>query len=283
MAEAAHESSPPATLDRQFERLEYRPPEVEHRYGDGVHILKDPLALTMLARVCQKGVVQPEVNRLIGELYRGLVHDVVATELPRRQVSVPTRMIDHTPAGVWRGEAIASDTAAVVVALARAGLWPSQVTYDFLNQVLRPEGVRQDHLSLGRQVDADGRVTGAALGAAKIGGPIEGAVLLIPDPMGATGSTVSKVLGHYQAAVLGKPQKILAIHLIVTPEYLRHVRRHHPEVVVYALRLDRGLSAPDVLATVPGTRWDEERGLNDHHYIVPGGGGLGEVMNNSWV
>jgi uracil phosphoribosyltransferase len=192
-------------------------------------------------------------------------------------------MIDHTPRGVWRGEAIAAETPAVVVALARAGLWPSQVTYDFLNQVLRPEGVRQDHLSLGRQVDADGRVTGAALGAAKIGGPIDGAVLLIPDPMGATGSTVSKVLSHYQEAVVGTALKIAAIHLIVTPEYLRHVSKHHPEVVVYALRLDRGLSSPDVLSAIPGERWEEERGLNDHHYIVPGGGGLGEVMNNSYV
>jgi uracil phosphoribosyltransferase len=270
-------------VDQQFRHVEYQPPSIEHRYGSRVHILKDPLALTMLARVCQKGVHQPEVNRLIGELYRALVHDVVATEFPRRQVAVPTRMIDHTPRGVWRGEAIAAETPAVVVALARAGLWPSQVTYDFLNQVLRPEGVRQDHLSLGRQVDAEGRVTGAALGAAKIGGPIDGAVLLIPDPMGATGSTVSKVLSHYQEAVVGTALKIVAIHLIVTPEYLRHVSKHHPEVVVYALRLDRGLSPPDVLSAIPGERWEEERGLNDHHYIVPGGGGLGEVMNNSYV
>jgi uracil phosphoribosyltransferase len=270
-------------VDRQFRDFDYRPPEIEHRYGDRVRILKDPLALTMLARVCEKGVCQPEVNRLIGELYRGLVHDVVATEFPRRHVAVPTRMIDHTPRGVWRGEAIAAETPAVVVALARAGLWPSQVTYDFLNQVLKPEGVRQDHLSLGRQVDAEGRVTGAALGAAKIGGPIDGACLLIPDPMGATGSTVSKVLMHYQDAVVGTALKIVAIHLIVTPEYVRHVSRHHPEVLVYALRLDRGLSAPDVLASVPGERWEEERGLNEHHYIVPGGGGLGEVMNNSYV
>ena len=63
----------------------------------------------------------------------------------------------------------------------------------------------------------------------------------------------------------------------------RHVRAHHPEVVVYALRLDRGLSPPAVLRTVPGERWDEERGLTDHHYIVPGAGGLGEIMNNSFV
>jgi uracil phosphoribosyltransferase len=269
-------------MDAQHRHLAYRPAEVDHRYGPNVHILADPLSLTMLARACQKGVVQPEVNRLIGELYRVLVHDVVAAEFPRRPVEVPTRMIDHVPQGVWSGEAIDGATPAVVVAVARAGLYPSQVTYDFLNQVLRPEGVRQDHLSLGRQVDADGRVTGAALGSAKIGGPVEGAIVLIPDPMGATGSTVSKVLDHYQRAVHGTPHKVIALHLIVTPEYLRHVRQH-PEVTVYALRLDRGLSPPDVLATVPGTRWDEERGLTDHQYIVPGGGGLGEVMNNSYV
>jgi len=269
-------------MDRQYRSLPYRPPEIEHRYGDRVHILADPLSLTILARACAKGCVQPEVNRLIGELYRVLVHDVVAAELPRRVTEVETRMIDHTERGVWRGEAIEPDTPAVVVAVARAGLFPSQVTYDFLNQVLRPEGVRQDHLSLGRQVDAEGRVTGAALGAAKIGGPVEGAVVLIPDPMGATGSTVSKVLAHYEEAVHGTPLKVIALHLIVTPEYLRHVRRH-PEVIVYALRLDRGLSPPDVLDTVPGTRWEDERGLNEHHYIVPGGGGLGEVMNNSYV
>jgi uracil phosphoribosyltransferase len=268
--------------DSQYRHLPYRPPEIAHRYGENVHILADPLSLTLLARACERGCVQPEVNRLIGELYRVLVHDVVAAEFPRRQATVETRMIAHTPQGVWRGEAIDPATPAVVVAVARAGLYPSQVTYDFLNQVLLPEGVRQDHLSLGRQVDADGRVTGAALGAAKIGGAIDGACLLIPDPMGATGSTVSKVLGHYHEAVHGTARKVIALHLIVTPEYLRHVRQH-PQVIVYALRLDRGLSAADVLDTIPGTRWDEEHGLNDHQYIVPGGGGLGEVMNNAYV
>jgi uracil phosphoribosyltransferase len=270
-------------MDQQYRDVVYRPPEIQHRYGTNVHILADPLSLTMLARACQKGVVQPEVNRLVGELYRVLVHDVVAAELPRRQIAVETRMVEHTPLGVWRGDAIAADTPAVVVAVARAGLWPSQVTFDFLNQVLRPEGVRQDHLSLGRMVDAAGRVTGAQLGSAKIGGAVAGAVLLVPDPMGATGSTVTRVLEHYRAEVTGAPLKVIALHLIVTPEYLRHVRGRHPEVIVYAMRLDRGLSAPDVLATVPGERWDDERGLNEHQYIVPGGGGLGEVMNNSFV
>ncbi len=269
--------------DTQWAQVSYRACEIEHRYGANVHILHDPLALTLLARLCQKGTVQPEVNNLVRETYRALVHEVLASELPRRSVAVPTRMIDHTPRGVWRGEAIAAETPAVVVAVARAGLLPSQVTYDFLNQVLQPEGVRQDHLVLGRQTDESGRVTGAAMYGSKIGGPIDGAVLLIPDPMGATGSTVSKVLGHYRDEVHGHALKVCALHLIVTPEYLRHVTKNHPEVKVYALRLDRGLSSPEVLATMPGSRWSEERGLTDNQYIVPGGGGLGEVMNNSYV
>ena len=269
--------------DIQFHSLPYHPCEIVHRYGERAHILSDPLALTMLAKLCAKGTVQPEVNRLVGELYRMLVHEVVAAEFPRQAIAVPTRMIDATPRGVWRGDAIDLATPAVVVAVARAGLLPSQNTFDFLNQVLRPEGVRQDHLALARTVDAKGGVTGAGLYASKIGGPIDNAVLLIPDPMGATGSTVSKVIEQYSPELYGRASKIIAVHLIITPEYLRHVRSVHPDVIVYALRLDRGLSAPDVLATVPGERWDEERGLTDHHYIVPGGGGLGEIINNSFV
>jgi uracil phosphoribosyltransferase len=167
--------------------------------------------------------------------------------------------------------------------VARAGLLPSQISFDFLNQVLQPEGVRQDHLALARTVDDKGGVTGAGLYASKIGGPVDGAMLLIPDPMGATGATISKVIEQYGAETYGRPGKIIAVHLIITPEYLRHVTRKHPEVIVYALRLDRGLSPAEVLQTVPGERWDDERGLTDQHYIVPGGGGLGEVMNNSFV
>ena len=43
------------------------------------------------------------------------------------------------------------------------------------------------------------------------------------------------------------------------------------------------MSPPDVLDTVPGTHWDRESGLDARQYIVPGGGGFGELMNNSWV
>src|SRR5438309_11505877 len=90
-------------MDVQFRDLRYRPCEIAHQYGDQVHILADPLSLTLLARLCAKGSVQPEINRLVGELYRMLVHEVVAAEFPRQSMAVPTRLIDATPRWVWRG------------------------------------------------------------------------------------------------------------------------------------------------------------------------------------
>jgi uracil phosphoribosyltransferase len=192
-------------------------------------------------------------------------------------------MVVSSPQAVYRGLAVAPATKAVTVGIARAGTMPSQVVYDLLNEVLDPTGVRQDHLFMSRATDASGRVTGATWHDAKIGKDVEGRIILFPDPMGATGSSMNSALTHYKTRLEGKPGACIAIHLIVTPEYLRSVLESHPDTVVYALRLDRGLSASDVLATVPGTRWDEERGLDEHQYIVPGAGGVGELLNNAWV
>ena len=101
--------------------------------------------------------------------------------------------------------------------------------------------------------------------------------------MGATGGSMCTAIEAYKKDVIGKPRKIIAANLIVTPEFLKRVTTTHPEAVVYALRLDRGLSPEDIFDTVPGTHWDRERGLDDKQYIVPGGGGFGEIMNNAYV
>ena len=136
---------------------------------------------------------------------------------------------------------------------------------------------------MSRMLGANEEVVGAGIGGMKIGGDVENAFLLFPDPMGATGSSLSEAIGTYKKKVPGNPRRIINIHLIVTPEYLRRMTSDHPDVIVYAVRLDRGLSPADVMATVPGTRWAEEKGLTDHQYIVPGGGGFGEIMNNAYV
>jgi uracil phosphoribosyltransferase len=143
--------------------------------------------------------------------------------------------------------------------------------------------VRQDHFVMARVLDEASKVIGARISGSKIGGDVDDAILLFPDPMGATGGSMCTAIDAYKKEVIGKPRKIIAANLIVTPEYLKRVTTAHPEVIVYALRLDRGLSPEEIFETVPGTHWDKERGLDDKQYIVPGGGGFGEIMNNAYV
>jgi uracil phosphoribosyltransferase len=269
--------------DKSYETVSFRLSEIEHRYGPNVHIVANPFLLGQLATLCAKETRQPDINKLVRLLYEDLIRTVLNVEFPRRRVSVPTRMIDSSPQAIFEGEVIDRQVRAVTVNIARAGAVPSQLAYDLLNETLEPSLVRQDHIIMSRMLGENEEVVGAGIGGMKIGGDIDGAFLLFPDPMGATGSSLATAIDTYKKKVPGKPRRIVNIHLIVTPEYLKSMTQRHPDVVIYAIRLDRGLSPPDVLATVPGTHWDQERGLDDHQYIVPGGGGFGEIMNNAYV
>lgn len=264
--------------------MTYRLSEIEHRYPRNVHILSNPFLLTHLARLCSPETHQPAINQLIETIYRGLIDIVLNAEFPRSQVSTVTRMAEsHPKEGVVQGELLDNRQAAVTVNLARAGTLPSHVCYDALNHALDPRKIRQDHISINRATDNNDKVVGCNVSGHKIGGGVKDAIVLFPDPMGATGGTLVSALDIYKKQVEGPARKYIAVHLIVTPEYLMRVTKAYPELVIYALRLDRGLSPTEVLGTVPGTHWERERGLNDKQYIVPGGGGFGEILNNSYV
>lgn len=263
--------------------MSLRPNEIEHRYGPNVHILRDPCMSSWLARLCSPSTFQPQINTLVEYLYTGLLHSVMNAEFPQKKTRIPTRMTASHPDSPLECEVFNSDTRVITVNLARAGTVPSHICYNLLNNVMDPQLVRQDHILASRLTDNMDKVTGTSLGAAKIGGDVEGAIVLFPDPMGATGNTLISSLDHYEKVVGGKALKYIALHLIVTPEYLKNVHDKHPNLIVYAVRLDRGLSTARALNSTPGTFESEERGLNDKHYIVPGGGGFGEIMNNSFV
>ncbi|MFN7130942.1 MAG: uracil phosphoribosyltransferase [Myxococcales bacterium] len=269
--------------DHLYDRFEARVPQIEHRYGDNVHLIANPYLLSQLATLCAKETIQPAFNRLVVDLYSELVKAVLIAEFPRKQASVPTRMIDSNPRGIFHGEIIDSQVRAVTVNIARAGTLPSQVTFDMLNSILDPRLVRQDHIIMSRMIDDAHQVVGSNIGGAKIGGDVDDAMVLFPDPMGATGGSLSTAIRTYKEKVPGKARRYVCMNLIVTPEYLRRITTDHPDVAVYAIRLDRGLSPPAVFETVPGTHWDQEKGLDEKQYIVPGGGGFGELMNNAFV
>ncbi|MEO1267266.1 MAG: uracil phosphoribosyltransferase [Myxococcota bacterium] len=264
--------------------------ELEHHYGDQVHLLADPTARTLLAHLCSPSTHQPRINQLVEALYRQLVIHVVNQELPTTRARFDSRMKGplehdgHDPErGVIETDVLDPNTPVVTVDIARAGILPSLTCYNTLNGLLDPASVRQDHLIMSRAVDADDHVVGARISGDKIGGPIEGRYVLLPDPMGATGSSLSTAVQYYKDTFGGQAARWITLNLIITPEFIRRIVNDHPDVVIYALRLDRGMSDPDVLATAPGTHWERESGLNEHDYIVPGGGGFGEIMNNAWI
>ena len=267
--------------DSQYLKRVFTLSEIEHRYGKNVHILSDPYLFTTLAHLCQPSCQQPLINQLLNILYRELVKAVVNAEFPLREVTVQTRMAESHPEGKFRALQVDPNTKVVCVNLARAGTVPSQICFDSFNYMLTPRGVRQDHIAINRKVDEKDQVVGTNLGGLKIGGGIAETFVVFPDPMGATGSTIRTAMEIYGDH--GVAKKYIAIHLIVTPEYLSAITQEYPQVCVYAIRLDRGLSPKKCLDSVPGTFWDEERGLNDKHYIIPGAGGMGEVINNSYV
>lgn len=268
-------------LDHQFKGSHFSLSERTHAYGKDIHLLQDPFLHTHLLRLCAEGTEQPVINELIQTLYSSLLKTIVNAEFPQITTTTRTRMATHHPEAVFDSPAIDPKIPVVCVNLARAGTLPSHVCYNALNYFMNPKGVRQDHVSIARTVAKDHHVSGSEVSGHKIGGDIEDSIVLFPDPMGATGSTIIEAIDLYVAR--GRPRKIIAMHCIVTPEYLKKVTSAHPELIVYAIRLDRGLSANKVLETVPGTNWAEERGLNNQDYIVPGGGGFGEILNNAYV
>lgn len=253
-----------------------------HAYGPRVSILDNAFLSSAVARIASPEAAQGELVPLLRTVYTALLVAVLGSEFPRIEAEYPTRMAAvHGVLAHWRGPVLDPGCEVVVCDIIRAGIVPSQVCFELLTQVLPSGQARLDHLNMARRSDAAGRVIGVDLSGSKIGGSVEGRVLLLPDPMGATGATTLRAVDHYLEHH-GRPAAILALPMIATPEYLRAVLAHNAGIRVTTARLDRGLSAPDVLHSMPGQRWDEERGLDDHGYIVPGAGGMGEVLNNSW-
>ncbi|MEN0058619.1 MAG: uracil phosphoribosyltransferase [Bdellovibrio sp.] len=257
--------------------------ELKHLYGPQVHIVDSPFLNGLLARLCSPESFQPEINRLVEVLYTHLISITLNNEFAVEDFTAATRMTAMHPEQSLKSRRVASGQKAVSVNLARAGTYPSHICYNFLHYSLNPQDIRQDHIFAARVTNNKDAVTGAEFGGMKIGGDVQDAHVILPDPMGATGNTMITAIDHYKNHIAGPAKKFIALNLIITPEYLRNLLKAHPDVVIYALRLDRGLSPQAVLESTPGQFWDQERGLNDKQYIVPGGGGFGEIMNNSFV
>ncbi len=267
--------------DSQFKKLPLPSTGIAHHYGERVFLHSFPYPITLLTRLSTPSTAQPLFNSILAELYRFLIAQVTSLELACSAAEQATRMQAVNPQAVIRSQVLDPHQRVIVVDVARAGILPSHLFFDGLCTLLDPTSVRQDHIFMNRVTNDKGEVTGVDMGGSKIGGPVDGQTIIIPDPMGATGSSMIRTMQLYRELAKGRPTRFVCVNLIVTPQYLRRLTTEAPDVHVHAVRLDRGLSSQAVLDTAPGERWDEESGLNAEDYIVPGAGGVGELINNA--
>jgi uracil phosphoribosyltransferase len=269
--------------DQQNFKGEYLPQQLKHHYGPQVHILYNPYLRSLLARFSTPQIGQPLLNTYLEILYTHLLGEALGSLAPQIQVHWPTRMREFHQEAIFEGNVVHEQLPVVCVALARAGTWPSHICFHQLHHYFAPSFLRQDHIYIGRKADESGHVTGVDLYGSKIGGGQEKALVLFPDPMGATGRSMSEVVGYYKENVSGKALRYVAMHLIVTSEYIQFMHDRHPDLEIFAYRVDRGLSSEKILQSELGQYPKEEKGLNERQYIVPGAGGVGEIINNSFV
>ncbi len=170
-------------VDSQYSGYRHQLSEISHRYGKNIHILSDPYLFTTLSRLGHPDCRQPLLHQLLNTLYRGLVSVAMNQEFPLKEADLHSRMEALHPEGHFRGTVVDSDTRVVCVNLARAGTIPSQICFDAFNYILKPEGVRQDHIAINRKIDENEKVVGTDLGGLKIGGDINDRIVVIPDPM----------------------------------------------------------------------------------------------------
>lgn len=254
-----------------------------HAYGDHVHVLAEPYLLSLLARISSPESDGERLPDYVRAVYRRLLEAVLNEHFPTEETAVSTRMAAADERGVYVGPCFRPDRQVVVCAVLRGGVVPAQLCYEAACRVLPHANVRLDFVYAARETGENGEVTGVRLDGSRIGGSVKDALLLIPDPMGATGRTVESVLELYREhdadAALGK----VAMHLIAAPEAIQRVTKHCPDTHLWTCRVDRGASPAEVLGTRLGAHPDLERGLNERQYILPGAGGLGEALTNAHI
>ena len=257
---------------------------VSHHYGPQVILLDHPFVTHLLAKLGHPHTVHPQMSWLMKRIYQVLCEQMMNLCFPLKSESVDTRMKEfHPQKGIWQGQVFEKNQKVIVTSVVRAGTVPGQICFDELCQVINPSQVRQDFFFCSRQTNDKNEVVGTKISGQKCLDDVDGAYIILPDPMGATGSSLCEVVKYYHNKGQGKIKKVLALHMIITPEYIRRVKQEFPDMIIIAGRLDRGLSSQKALSEIPGTIIDEEKGLDPRHYIVPGAGGVGEVMNNCFV
>lgn len=179
----------------------------------------------------------PEVFRRMAVRISLLLAAEATRDLPSKAVTVTT------PLASADGKRVAADV--VVVPVLRAGLGMLDAVLELI------PGARVGHIGLQR----DEITAVASQYYAKLPAAIESSVVLMIDPMLATGGSAVVALDLLKRA---GARDVRLICIVAAPEGIALVERRHPQVRVYTPAIDRELNA--------------------HKFIVPGLGDFGDRL-----
>jgi uracil phosphoribosyltransferase len=165
---------------------------------------------------------------------------VLCLEATRSMPTAPVRV--STPLGPADGHRL--DRPLVAVPVLRAGLGMLEAVTELFPEVtVGYVGLERDHATFE-----------PSMYYSKLP-PLEGRMVLLLDPMLATGASASAACDALEAA--GAEQVVL-LSVVSAPEGIDHLEKLHPEVSVFTACIDEG--------------------LDEHAYIVPGLGDFGDRL-----
>lgn len=201
-----------------------------------LHILKHPLLTHKLAILRRKETGTKEFRETLDEI-AGLMAYEITRDLPVRNVTI------ETPVGICDTQELAMDV--VLVPVLRAGLgMVNGISHLIPSVKIGHIGMYRDHVTLKPMTYY-----------AKFPGNLPDAVVLVLDPMLATGGSSSDAINILKE---NGAKTIKLVCVVGAPEGVNRIRKDHPDVQVYLAGID-------------------ER-LNEHGYIVPGLGDAGDRL-----
>jgi uracil phosphoribosyltransferase len=82
-------------FDSQYYNYTYEATEQAHLYPKNVHIVSDPVLVTLLSRLSSNKTTQPQFNDILSYVYRSLIKIVINSHFGRKKIKIETRMIKY--------------------------------------------------------------------------------------------------------------------------------------------------------------------------------------------
>ena len=201
-----------------------------------VHLVDHPLVHDALVSLRDKRTTSEHFRRAATRISVLLAAEAMR-ELPASDITV------DSPLGPAPGRRVALDV--VVVPVLRAGLGMLDAVLGLVPHA------RVGHIGLQR----DEMTAVASQYYSKLPGSLDASWVLVIDPMLATGGSAVAALDLLERS---GARRVRIVCIVAAPEGITLVERHHPEVVIYAPVVDRG--------------------LDEHKFIVPGLGDFGDRL-----